>query len=177
MARILKPLVFIFAFLFISADISYSQDIGRSQMFRLSEGFVRIAEPGQLADTLSVWGDINAPGRYIVPRGTKVHEMISYARGPVASNRAGQNLDWSKLRLEITVSSFDNNTGQESIRNFEFRYNEPYPAELRDLRLENDNIVSLEVKRRPAFIDWLRVVSTIVGTTATTVIIIDRLSN
>src|SRR6056297_3984756 len=74
-----------------------------SMLFRLSEGFVRIAEPGQIADTLSVWGDINAPGRYIIPRGTTVGELISYARGP-ARQQGGQRADWNEIRLEISIS-------------------------------------------------------------------------
>jgi hypothetical protein len=59
---------------------------------------------------------------------------------------------------------------------YEFHYNEPVPAELRSIGLRNDYIVSVELKRRPAFVDWLRVVSSVVGTTATAIIIVDRLT-
>lgn len=148
-----------------------------SQMFRLSEGFVRIAEPGQITDTLSVWGDISAPGRYLVPRGTKVHELISYARGPIASRTAGQNLDWSKVRVQISISRNNVTTGEENVRLFTHRYDEPYPAELRDIVLRSDDLVSVEVLRKPAFVDWLRVFSTVASATATTIIVVDRLSN
>lgn len=144
-------------------------------MFRLAEGFVRIAEPGQLADTLNVWGDVNAPGRYIVPRGTTAHELISYARGPVQSTGNNRQLDWSKLRVEVTISH-PTSDGDEVARSYEFRYSEPLPTALRDVELENDYLVSLEIKRRPAFVDWLRVISSIVGTTATAIIIVDRIA-
>ena len=157
-----------------SADILQAQ---QSQLFRLAEGFVRIAEPGQLSDTLNVWGDVNAPGRYIVPRGTTVHEILSYSRGAVQSRQPGQNIDWNKLRMEVSISTFDPDTGRETVRNFEYRYNEPYPEELRSIRLRNDDIVAVEMKRSPAFIDWLRVFSTVVSATATTIIVIDRLSD
>lgn len=152
-----------------------AQQISES-LFRMAEGFVRIAEPGQLSDTLSVWGDVNSPGRYIVPRGTKVHELISYARGPIQSRQTIQNLDWSQLRLEISISRPQPNEDQDRVTSYEFRYDDPYPSELRDYRLGNDSIVSLEIKRKPSFVDWLRVVSSIVGTTATTIIIVDRLT-
>lgn len=155
----------------VKAQQQFSQSL-----FRMAEGFVRIAEPGELADTLSVWGDVNSPGRYIVPRGTKVHELISYARGPMQQGRSGQNLDWSQFRLEISVSRPSQNGDEEIVTSYEFKYSDPYPAELRDFRLGNDYIVSLETKRRPSFVDWLRVVSSIVGTTATTIIIVDRLT-
>lgn len=144
-------------------------------MFRLAEGFVRIAEPGQLADTLNVWGDVNAPGRYIVPRGTTAHELISYARGPVQSTGNTRQLDWSKLRVEVTISQPTPNGG-DAAQSYEFRYSEPLPAALRDVELQNDYLVSLEIKRKPAFVDWLRVISSVVGTTATAIIIVDRIS-
>lgn len=156
---------------------SNAQTAASSQMFRLSEGFVRIAEPGQITDTLSVWGDISAPGRYVVPRGTKVHELISYARGPIASRTAGQNLDWSKVRIQISVSRYNQFTGTESVQTFTHRYNEPYPAELRDFLLRGDDLISVEVLRKPAFVDWLRVFSTVASATATTIIVVDRLAN
>ena len=156
---------------------SNAQTAASSHMFRLSEGFVRIAEPGQITDTLSVWGDISAPGRYVVPRGTKVHELISYARGPIASRTAGQNLDWSKVRIQISVSRYNQSTGTESVQTFTHRYNEPYPAELRDFLLRGDDLISVEVLRKPAFVDWLRVFSTVASATATTIIVVDRLAN
>ncbi|MDZ7720255.1 MAG: hypothetical protein U5K72_15675 [Balneolaceae bacterium] len=149
-----------------------------ASMFRLAEGFVRIAEPGQLADTLNVWGDVSAPGRYIVPRGTTVHELISYARGATTSRGGSrdQNLDWNKLRVEINISSYNGTQESETVENFIYRYNEPYPAELRTYVLENDDILSVEMKRRPNFLDYLRVFSTVVSATATTIIVVDRLA-
>ena len=147
-----------------------------SMLFRLSEGFVRIAEPGQIADTLSVWGDVNAPGRYIIPRGTTVGELISYARGPVGQRNIGQRADWNELRIEISISRFDENTGQERIFSYEHRYNEAYPADLRTFDLYSDDIVSLEVIAKPSFVDWLGVFSGIISATATTIIVVDRLT-
>jgi hypothetical protein len=147
-----------------------------SMLFRLSEGFVRIAEPGQIADTLSVWGDVNAPGRYIIPRGTTVGELISYARGPVGQRNIGQRADWNELRIEISISRFDESTGEETIFNYKHKYNEAYPAELRRFKLESDDIVSLEVIAKPAFVDWIGVFSGIISATATTIIVVDRLT-
>ena len=49
-----------------------------SQQFRLGERIIRVAEPGQLADTLNVWGDVNSPGRYLVPKNTTLPQLISY---------------------------------------------------------------------------------------------------
>lgn len=152
-------------------------DAQATQAFRLAEGFVRIAEPGQLADTLSVLGDINAPGRYIVPRGTRVHELISHARGPMPASRNVAQLDWTKTRVEVSISRYNREEDREQHELFIYRYNEPFPDGLRNYVLRSDDIVSVEIKQKPAFLDWLRVFSTVVSATATTIIVIDRLSN
>ncbi|MCG2590777.1 hypothetical protein [Rhodohalobacter sulfatireducens] len=176
----LKKALSLSALILLSVFLIPKQTNGQNinaSMFRLAEGFVRIAEPGQLADTLNVWGDVTAPGRYIVPRGTTVHELISYARG-ATRQRGGQdqNLDWNKLRVEINISSYNGARQSETVENFTYRYNEPYPAELRNYELDNDDILSVEMKRRPNFLDYLRVFSSIVGATATTIIVVDRLA-
>ena len=78
--------------LFLAPELVQAQttrDVPQSRMFRLGEGMVRIAEPGEIADTLNLWGDISAPGRYIVPRGTKLPDLISYARGPLQRDQGG----------------------------------------------------------------------------------------
>ncbi|REL33834.1 hypothetical protein DYD21_10540 [Rhodohalobacter sp. SW132] len=151
------------------------REVPTSQMFRLAEGIVRIAEPGQLADSVNVWGDVSAPGRYVVPRGTRAHELISYARGPIGFRTGETTLDWSKMRLEVNISRYDHETGEETVQNFRFRYNEPYPAELRRYRLSNDEIISLEVKRRAAFVDYVRVIAPVLTAVATGFLIVDRL--
>jgi len=178
MKHLLLTTIFIFAAtLIFETQTAHSQqrEVPVSQQFRLAEGIVRIAEPGQLADSVNVWGDISAPGRYIVPRGTRAHELISYARGPIGYRTGDTTLDWSKMRLEVNISRFDPDTGVESVQNFRFRYNEPYPEGLRTYRLRNDEIISLEVKRRPAFVDYVRVVAPVVSVVATGFLIIDRL--
>lgn len=178
LVALLLGLLFISADLvFLNADPVQAQQRGvpTSQQFRLAEGIVRISEPGQIADTVNVWGDINAPGRYMVPRGTRVHELISYARGPNTFRSTETAIDWSKLRLEVNISRYDQEKGLEEIRSFKFRYNEPYPAELREYQLQNDEIVSLEIKRRAGLPDYLRVIGPAVTAISTTILIFQRL--
>ena len=159
----------------LQTNSAKAQNIPQS-LFRMAEGFVRIAEPGVFADTVSVFGDVNAPGRYILPRKTNIHELLGYARGPIQQRGGGQGADWSKVRLEITVSKLNQSTGRRSQETFKFKYDEEYPEEYTDMPLGNDFIVSVEVKRRPAFIDYVRVFSTIAAATVTSIFIVDRLS-
>ncbi len=146
-----------------------------SQQFRLGERIIRVAEPGQLADTLNVWGDVNSPGRYLIPRGTSLPELISYTFGPqtIRSNEA--ELDWSKMRVEVNISEYDPETGMEEVQNFKYRFDEPLPAGMRSFDLENNQVVAVQVKRRPAFVDYVRVIAPVISSVATGFLIIDRL--
>lgn len=173
--KLFIPLFLITSFLIVDIATAQQRAVPTSQQFRLGEGLVRIAEPGQLADSVSVWGDINAPGRFLIPRGTRVHEMISYARGP-ASYRTGETtVDWSKLRIEINISRIDPATGAQDFRRFQYRYNEPLPEDFYDYTLQNNDIIGIEVKRRPSFADYVRVVAPVISTLATGLLILDRL--
>jgi len=156
------------------AESQTQRDIPQSQMFRLGEGVVRIAEPGEIADTLSLWGDVSAPGRYIVPRGTTVHELISYARGPISLRTGETTLDWSEVRLEVAISRVNPETGEEEVTNFRYRYNEPVPADMRGFKLQGDDMVSLQVRRRPIFRDYVQVIAPAVSLLLNAILLYDR---
>ena len=165
------------ALLFLLPDIALAQttrDVPQSRMFRLGEGMVRIAEPGEIADTLNLWGDISAPGRYIVPRGTKLPDLISYARGPISLRTGETTLDWSEVRLQVTVSRFNRDTREEEVFNFRYRYNEPMPAEMREFVLYGDDMVSLQVRRKPIFRDYVQVVAPVVTLLLSSILLYDR---
>lgn len=176
MKKALFPIILALLFISIQYENSKAQQLGPT-MFRMAEGFVRIAEPGQLADTLTVWGDVTSSGRYIVPRGTKPHELIGYARGVrgIATNEVA--LDWGKRRVEINISTYNEQNMRETVERFEFRYSDPFPEDLRQYVLINDQIISLEVKRRPALPDYIRVITPVLSAALTTVLLIDRLQN
>ena len=167
----------VLSFLFLLPDLAQAQtvrELPTSRMFRLGEGLVRIAEPGEIADTLSLWGDVSAPGRYIVPRGTTVHELISYARGPISLRTGETTLDWSEVRLDVAVSRFNQETGEEEVINFRYRYNEPMPAKMREFVLKGDDMVSLQVRRRPIFRDYIDVIAPAVTLLLSAILLYDR---
>lgn len=146
-----------------------------SQQFRLGERVIRVAEPGQLADTLNVWGDVNSPGRYLVPRETTLPELISYTFGPHTLRSNEAELDWSKMRVEVNVSEYDAELGQETIKKFRYKFNKPLPEGMRTFDLKNDQVVSIQVKRRPSFVDYVKVVAPVLSSIATGFLIIERL--
>lgn len=170
---------FAFSLLIISTQQAHAQDQGRqlnmSQQFRLADRIIRVAEPGELADTLNVWGDVNSAGRYLVPRETTLPELISYAFGPRTIRSNDTELDWSKMRVEVNVSQYDPGKGMDEIKTFKYRFNQPLPEGMRTFDLQNNQVVALQVKRRPSFVDYVRVVAPVLSSIATGFLIIERL--
>jgi hypothetical protein len=157
------------------AQVNQGQQLRTSQQFRLGERIIRVAEPGQLADTLNVWGDVNSAGRYLIPRQTTLPELISYTFGPSTIRDGQTDLDWSKVRVEINISGYNGISNQEEIANFKYRFNEPLPDGMRTFDLKNNQVVSVQVKRRPSFVDYVRVIAPVLSSIATGFLIIDRL--
>lgn len=169
-------LLFIACIMMVPCDLiaqNVIRELPQSQMFRPAEGMVRIAEPGQRADTLNVWGDVSLPGRYIVPKGTNLADFISFARGPVRLQTRETQIDFSKIRLEINVSRFDPNEGEQVI-NILYSYRDPIPDEFRNYILQNNDLVSVQVRRRPIFIDYVNVIAPVVSLILSTVLLYDR---
>lgn len=166
--------IFISGLILVDVAQAQQRQVPMSQQFRLAEGIVRIAEPGEMADLVNLWGDINAPGRFLIPRGTTLPELISYARGPVSYRTGETTIDWSKLRIEVNVSRYNDNEGIENMYNFRYRYNEQVPSGMRNFVVHQEDIITLEVKRRPNLTDYLRIIGPIASIAATTLLVIDR---
>lgn len=181
MKTFFKSSLSIFAFLLFFTQIIQAQERGRqleySQQFRLAERIIRIAEPGELADTLNVWGDVNSPGRYLIPRGTSLPELVSYSFGPSTYRSREAELDWSKMRMEVKISRYNKAQKEVEIEKFSYRYDRPEPEGMFEFDLQNDDIVTLQVKRRPAFIDYVRVIAPVISSVATGVLLVERLGN
>lgn len=160
-------------------ETATAQEQGRqlqlSQQFRLGDRMIRVAEPGELVDSVNVWGDVNSAGRYLVPQSTRLPELISYSFGPATIRDREANIDWAKLRLEVKVSRFDEDRRRVEVANFKYKYSEPEPVEMFEYDLKNNDIVTLQVKRRPAFIDYVRVIAPVISSVATGFLIVERL--
>lgn len=148
-----------------------------SQQFLIGERIIRIAEPGQLADSINVWGDVGSSGRYLIPKGTKLSELISYSFGPRTLRDGQTELDWSKMRVEINIQEYDLKNKKQSIEKFRIRFEEPFPEAMSQFELKNNQTVTLRVKRKPSFRDYLGIIAPVISSIATTIIIIDRVGS
>ncbi len=143
--------------------------------YRLVEGIVQISKPGEESVLINLWGDVNAPGRFKVPTGTTLIELISFARGPASFRTAETTLDWSKLRLEVNVSRHNQELNINEVVNFRFRYTQQLPPGILDFTLQENDFITLEVKRRPAFVDYMRIIGPIATVAATVILLVDKL--
>ena len=136
-----------------------------------NEGIIKVAEPGQLADTLNLWGDVRNPGRYMVPRRTSIPELISYARGPLSAEAGGRQV----RGIEVFILRYSTTEERELINVFRFKPNEPLPSELRNFVLQNNDTITIKVQRRRTFFESLRNVTPFVTLIITGVLAYDRI--
>lgn len=151
-----------------------TQQLYTSQQFRLGERLIRIAEPGELVDSVNVWGDVGSAGRYLVPKGTSLAKLISYSFGPRTLTGGDTQIDWSKMRVEINILEFDEN-GEQQFTEFNYRFEEPFPDGMNTFMLKNNQTVAVRVKRKPSFRDYVGLIASTLSAVATTIILLDRL--
>ena len=145
----------------------------------VNEALIRLVEPGQLADTVNVWGNVGQTGRYLVPRNMTIAQLLSYAGGPenISGNQRGAEAAFSKSRVKVTLSKYDSANNREVAKYFSFRYSERVPQEFRTYDLSNEEIIIVEVERKPTFLDYLGVIGPILGTITTSYFIYDQIIN
>jgi len=162
---------------FLATDSSNAQtrQLTTSQQFRLAERVIRIAEPGELVDSVNVWGDVGSSGRYLIPKGTDLTKLLSYSFGPNTLRDGQTQIDWSKMRVEINIQEYDRENGGQSLTSFRYRFEEPFPDGMREFELKNNQTVTVRVKRKPSFRDYLGVFASTVSAVASTIILLDRL--
>lgn len=165
-------LILIAALFFV---ITPSIEVSEAQTgLRYQENLTRIVGPGQLGDTLSVWGDVRQPGRYLVPRDTELAQILEFAGGPAGSRVNGNQDAWTRTRISVSVSKYDALTGQTDYTQFHMRYNDEVPPAMRRFSLSSNDIVSVEVRQKPGFLDVLGVIGPILGTLTTSYFFYDR---
>lgn len=140
-----------------------------------SNRFIRVAEVGELVDSVNVWGDVGSAGRYLVPEGTKLTDLISYSFGFSQLRGRESNIDWSKTQIEVKVSRYDRNKKLVKMAFFRYRYHDPEPPEMFDFELQNNDVVTLQVRRKPSFTDYVNVVAPVIGVIATSVLLVENL--
>lgn len=77
--------------------------------------------------------------------------------------------------MEVNVNK-KMNDGSVEFKQFRYRFEEAFPEGMYDYRLSNNETITVRVKRKPSFRDYVGVVAPVISAIATSIIIIDQLS-
>lgn len=167
--------IIIYATAIVALSLSNTSQLYGQIPEGMSNRYIRIAELGELADSVNVWGDVVSAGRYIVPEGTNLPELLSFSLGYTPLRGYESDISWGKTVIELKVSRYNMNNQRVNVALFKYNYNEPEPADMFEFDLQNNDIVTLQVRRKPSFGDYVRVVAPVVGVIATSVLLIQNL--
>ena len=149
------------------AQIQVPEDYG--------DRYIRIAEMGVITDTLNVWGDVNSAGRYIVPENINLPKLVSFSLGYTPLRGRDSDINWAKTQIELKVSRYNENQKIVDVALFSYKYHEPEPVEMFEFDLQNNDIVTLQVRKKPTFGDYLGVIAPVVSVLATSILLIENL--
>lgn len=141
----------------------------------VNQALIRLVEPGQLADTVNVWGDVGRTGRYLVPRDITIVQLLSYAGGPGNIRQNNNNAIFGSTRIKVSISKYDSNTNREVAKHFSFKYSDRIPEEFRTYDLSNEEVISIQVERKPTFLDYIGVIGPVLGAITTSYFVYDRI--
>jgi hypothetical protein len=170
-----KKIKYVFAIttFFLIAPISLYAQLPTGGNF--GDRYIRVAEMGQLTDTLNVWGDVNSSGRYIIPEGTTLPELVSYSFGYTELRGRDSDINWAKTQIELKVSRYNENQKKINVALFRYKYQDPEPVEMFEFDLQNNDIVTLQVRKKPSFGDYVGVIAPVVSVLATSILLVENL--
>ncbi|MDZ7693192.1 MAG: hypothetical protein U5K69_19075 [Balneolaceae bacterium] len=140
-----------------------------------SDRYIRVAEIGQLVDSVNVWGDVSSAGRYLIPVETSLVELISFSYGYSELRGRDASIDWTTTQIEVKVSRYNENEKLVDVAYFRYRYEDPEPVEMFEFDLQNNDIVTLQVRKKPSFTDYLNVIAPTLSLIATSILLIENL--
>ncbi|MGM0739050.1 MAG: hypothetical protein ACQETM_07835 [Bacteroidota bacterium] len=168
------------ALLVLAAPARAQIDLSQLDQFR--PDVVRLVPPGGLGDTINVWGTVRLNGRFLVPRGTTVTEMLSYTGGPsLQTTRIGGSeirgvFDYYSLQqVEVYVNRYDESNQQEIVETWTYRLSDPFPEGMRRYHLQNGEYVTVNIRRRPTTLQYVVFGVSIIGSLAGSYFLLERI--
>lgn len=143
---------------------------------------VRLAPTGVLADTINVWGAVTMRGRFMVPRGTTVTQMLSYTGGPGIGGSATRMGDarsvygyFARPQVEIYLHRYNEMEQREIIERWVYRLRDPFPEGMRNYQLQNGEYVTVAIRTRPTNLQLVLFGITTLGSLAGGYFLVERL--
>ncbi len=119
-------------------------------------GFYDYSDPETFNISISVWGFVKYPGRYVIPEYTTVIDLLSYVGGPTDDSNLGE--------LRIYRIGKDNT---EQMLAFDFNdlmWEDELDSKYRDVpKLKPSDIFVVPGEPRMYFLDWLSIVFNVIS--------------
>jgi hypothetical protein len=77
--------------------------------------------------------------------------------------------------VEVSISQKTPNKNKDVVKTFTYKFDQPLPEGMRTFDLENNQVVTVQVKRRPSFSDYLGIIAPVISAVATGVLLVLRL--
>lgn len=86
-----KIFIITFAFLVSLPSISVSQidrqKVGNDAFYNQQGGFYNYGDKDKVNIDVNIWGFVKFPGKYLIPKGSTVQDLISFSGGPVMESK------------------------------------------------------------------------------------------
>ncbi len=166
----------------ILAGFGTTETYAQRDMPEFRSDIVRLAPPGVLADTINVWGAVTMRGRFMVPRGTTVTQMLSYTGGPGIGGgtmRRGDGTNifgfYAQPQVEVYLHRYDESEQRETLELWTYRLREPFPEGMRNYQLKNGEYITVHVRTRPTTLQYVIFGITTMGSLAGGYFLLERL--
>jgi len=63
------------------------QKVGNDEAFSQQGGFYNFGDKNKVNIDVNVWGFVKFPGKYLIPKGSTVQDLISYSGGPLIDSK------------------------------------------------------------------------------------------
>ncbi len=155
-----------------------SAQVQSAPFAQFSPDITNLTPAGVLADTVNVWGAVAQRGRFMVPRGTSVSEILSYTGGPnFRIRRTGNNVlgYFTHPQVEVYLNRYDEDGREEIVERWVYRLSEPFPEGMRNYPLQNGEYVTVNIRERPTTLQYVLFGITTVGSLAGGYFLMERI--
>jgi hypothetical protein len=173
----LFPLLTLVILIFAASVTAEGQVINRDEfttpgIYGSSVANYYFARPGDFTMLVSVWGAVGRSGRYEVPVGTDIGQLLSLAGGPGADVRGVVGADtWSRRAAGTTIVRLSRSRGEGREVILELRIEDLLRLREQNVPLQEGDIIMIDQLRSFNIWDLFSVIST----SGTLILLLDRI--
>ena len=103
--RAFKIFVFLFVFFPVISNSQVDrQSVGNNDYFNQQGGFYNYGDNDKVNIDVNVWGYVKFPGKYLIPKGSTLQDLISYSGGPTTDSKLEEIILYSPKNDSMKVS-------------------------------------------------------------------------